>query len=87
MSSMDSKLIVKCEDCFDDCVGAKGGVVSGAGVVIGVMSNLVKEKPGGTNGIGGGYPRGVDGILKINRGLKFVGLTVMKMQENESVYL
>nr|GEY12885.1 RNA-directed DNA polymerase, eukaryota [Tanacetum cinerariifolium] len=48
-------------DCFDDCVGAKGGVVSGAGVVIGVMSNLVKEKPGSTNGIGGGYPRGVDG--------------------------
>ncbi|GKB78141.1 hypothetical protein Tco_0945036, partial [Tanacetum coccineum] len=70
---MGSMLIVRCEDCFYGCMGAEGGVVSGGGVVFRVVSNSVGEKPGGAKGVVGGKSRGVDGILRIKRGMKFVG--------------
>nr|GEY87573.1 hypothetical protein [Tanacetum cinerariifolium] len=56
--SMDSNIG---DDCLDGLVGAKGGVVSGGGVIFEVMSSSIIEKPGGAKGVVGRESNGVDG--------------------------
>nr|GEV45457.1 hypothetical protein [Tanacetum cinerariifolium] len=61
MSSMGSQLIVKGDDCFDGLVRAEGGVVSGGGVVFGVVSSSDGEEVRGGKGVISEDSMGVDG--------------------------
>ncbi|GJV66959.1 hypothetical protein Tco_1482468 [Tanacetum coccineum] len=68
-------------------LGAGGGVVSGGGVVFGVVSSSIGEKPSGAKGVVGGESGGVEAIL-LRVLLPFFSLDVLGMlMTNVKVWL
>ncbi|GJR68747.1 hypothetical protein Tco_0014812 [Tanacetum coccineum] len=45
----------------DEVLGAGGGMVSGGGVVFGIVRSSVRENPDGAKGVIGGESKGVEG--------------------------